>query len=80
VPDGNTLDIMAFMKAFQRTCEENARRAEYSASDSQASTGTFRPEPRNLSEGSPASRSAAIRVSDFLARIVPQREALCAAV
>ena len=73
VPDSNTLDIMAFMKAFQRKCEERAY-------NSHAYVSAFKPEAPHIPESNSASRATAMRASDLLARFTPQREALCAAV
>ena len=80
VPDSNTLDIMAFMKAFQRKCEERAHGAEHSVRDSHAYVSAFKPEAPHIPERNSASRATAMRASDLLARFTPQREALCAAV
>ena len=80
VPDGNTLDIMAFMKAFQRTCEERAYSAEHSVRDSHASVSAFRLEAPHIPERNSASRATVMRAGDLLARFTPPREALCAAV
>jgi hypothetical protein len=80
VPDGNTLDIMAFMKAFQRKCEERAYSAEHSVRDSYASIGVLQPAICSRHEGNPTGRAAVMRAGELLARLVPQREALCAAV
>jgi hypothetical protein len=87
VPDGNALDIMAFMKAFQRTCEGNARRMEHPGRELQPSNGNFHASTDNFqgeTRGSRARTAAScgeiLRANGLLSRLGPQREVLCAAV
>ena len=66
VPDNNALDIIAFMKAFQRKCEQ----AEYLK---RATDSKDRP-------GKPVSCGELLRNSAILSQLFPVREELCRAV
>jgi hypothetical protein len=79
VPDNNTLDIMAFMKAFQRKREEDAYRAVQVVRELQASNA-IQHQTWEKREGSPLVCGDILQ-SGFLTRLFPQRESsLCVAV
>ena len=69
VPDGNTVSILDFMKAYQRQCETAAYHAAQAARDSQA----------NNRERKPMSCVEVLQ-GGFLSRLFPSAQPLCAAV
>ncbi|MDR3358391.1 MAG: helix-turn-helix domain-containing protein [Desulfovibrio sp.] len=70
VPDGNTLSVYDFMKAYQRRCDEAAQRAARPAHN-------FHPDSR---ERNTVNRLEMPQRGSFLARLIPAAQPLCAAV
>jgi hypothetical protein len=70
VPEGNTLSVFDFMKAYQRRCEEAAHRAAQPVRD-------FHPDNRARN---PVNRLEMPRFGSFLTRLIPAEQPLRVAV
>jgi hypothetical protein len=79
VPDDNGLDIIAFLNSFKRRCEENACKAEHVSREAEKKWNDFRRYAGDQGK-KPMNCGEILRTGGFLNRVLPQREALCAAV
>jgi hypothetical protein len=79
VPDDNALDIIAFLNSFKRRCEENAYKAKHVSHEATRNRSDLRRYADDQMK-SPVNCGEILRTSGFLKRMLPQREALCAAI